>query len=73
MKIRTTFTPASRISAKSHHLFRPADIISIRIRLNGPYVTPLTKNLLSPSKKNFAADRILEFAFTSVSPLVHAQ
>jgi hypothetical protein len=33
--------------------------------LNGPYVTPLTKNFLSPSKKNFAAGRIREFAFTA--------
>jgi hypothetical protein len=32
----------------------------------------LTKNFLSPSKKNFAAGRIREFALTARVPLVHA-
>ena len=42
------------------HLFRPAEIISIRVRFNGRYVTPLTKNFVLPSKKNFALGRIRE-------------
>src|SRR4029450_11324857 len=38
---------------------RPRDFPSAS-GLKGPYVTPLTKNFLSPSKKNFAAGRIRE-------------
>ncbi len=51
------------------HLLGPTEIVS---GLKGPYVTPLTKNFLSPSKKNFAAGRIRESLVVVMSSGVEA-
>ena len=52
--MRMTFSPASRICARSRSTCSRAPRKSPSASgLNGPYVIPLTKNFRSPSKKNF--------------------